>query len=182
MRPALHRFLRGDDPIDEATVVGQILVRRGSAQQPRITDCALQVSVRTLDHSDLVSLAAVLAAQVHPVMRTEGFVADRQIERPSRLESRNAAERESLGCSPGTPPSAHSAFCSPSVHPPQAPHTSSRPGSRTRARTRRHRRSPARSVPLARWPRHRGCAGACRGPRDSVSTAAAPEATAGPIA
>ncbi len=56
-----------------------------------------------------------LAARRHAVMGAQFLVAPRQVVLASRSRLRNAADRLSLRCCSGTPPSAHNAFCRPSA-------------------------------------------------------------------
>ena len=103
-----------DDLVDEAAIGGEVVEVALPAQQQRILERLLEMAVSAFDRAVLVGDARLLrvgSCRSGP----QRLVARGQILPRSAVRLRNAADRLSLRCSRGAPPSAHSAFCSPSA-------------------------------------------------------------------
>ena len=103
----------GDDRGDEAAVAVDRVELSGSAQEQRLGDALLDVAVPAFDGPVLVRDAAVVAGDDHAEMR--GHRLERRVRSwaSGRARLRNAADRLSLRCSRGAPPSRRSARSSP---------------------------------------------------------------------
>ena len=99
-----------DDGVDEGPVGVEIGEVARPAQQQGVLERLLEMAMRAFDRTVLVRDAGVVARRGHAVMAHQRRVALGDVSRASAARLRNAADRLSLRCSFGAPPSAHSAF------------------------------------------------------------------------
>src|SRR5690606_9712554 len=105
-RPSVTGITAADELVDEPSIGVQTFEVARATQQERITDRALQMTVRALDAAVLVRGARVAAARRHAVVRTQGFitasdivprlpveVAERRREAVGAVLRRRAAQR-----------------------------------------------------------------------------------------
>ena len=77
--PLVAGVLATEDLVDEVPVGRKVSEVGAPAQEQRIADRALEVSMRALDRAVLVCDTAVVAARLHPVVQAQGLIARGQI-------------------------------------------------------------------------------------------------------
>ena len=113
MMAACRRLCWPTTPATKRDRPVEIIELRGSAQQQRLGDPRLEVSVTAFDGAVLVRDATVVAGGTMPKWTTSASKRRVRSSASGKARLRKAAERLSLRCSRGTPPSRRSAFSSP---------------------------------------------------------------------
>ena len=76
---AVARIAAPHDLVNEAAVGGKVLEVARTAQEQRVLDCLLEMTVRALDRAVLVGNAGIVAGWRHTVVGDEALITSRQV-------------------------------------------------------------------------------------------------------